>query len=100
MEFSTLILIFATMKLQTPVTFPSSRIPVTHGDRIMAVGSCFADQIGNRLVQGGFSACVNPFGTLYNPVSIAAAPDVMSAATEPSARLASLPVRSGRKAEP
>ena len=73
MEFSTLIFIFATMKLQTPVTFPSSRIPVTHGDRIMAVGSCFADQIGNRLVQGGFSACVNPFGTLYNPVSIAAA---------------------------
>ena len=61
------------MKLQTPVTFPASRITVTHGDRIMAVGSCFADRIGERLLHGGFDACVNPFGTLYNPISLAGA---------------------------
>ncbi len=61
------------MKLQTPVTFPVSRIPVTPEDRVMVVGSCFADQIGIRLNRAGFQACVNPFGTLYNPLSVAQA---------------------------
>ncbi len=59
------------MKLQTPVVFPPSRIPVTPDDRVMVVGSCFADQIGLRMVRAGFQACVNPFGTLYNPISVA-----------------------------
>ena len=61
------------MKWQTPVTFPPSRIPLTPDDRILVVGSCFADQIGERLRRAGFHACVNPFGTLYNPLSVAAA---------------------------
>ena len=34
------------------------------------LGSCFSDNIGNQLVDLGFDVCVNPFGTLYNPVSI------------------------------
>ena len=59
------------MKLQTPVVFPDSRIRITPDDRVMVAGSCFADQIGLRLVRGGFQACVNPFGTLYNPISVA-----------------------------
>ena len=59
------------MKLQTSVTFPASRIPVTPEDRVMVIGSCFADQIGTRMVHAGFQACVNPFGTLYNPISVA-----------------------------
>ena len=61
------------MKLQTTVTFPASRIPVSGRDRILVIGSCFADQVGARLSQAGFDACVNPFGTLYNPFSLAAA---------------------------
>lgn len=59
------------MKLQTSVTFPASRIPVTPEDRVMVIGSCFADQIGARMAHAGFQACVNPFGTLYNPISVA-----------------------------
>lgn len=59
------------MKLQTSVTFPASRIPVTPEDRVMVIGSCFADQIGTRMAHAGFQACVNPFGTLYNPISVA-----------------------------
>ena len=61
------------MKLQTPVTFAPSRIPVTPDDRVLVIGSCFADQVGSRLRHAGFDACVNPFGTLYNPLSVAAA---------------------------
>jgi hypothetical protein len=39
---------------------------------VLLVGSCFADEIGEKMVRGGFEALVNPFGTLYNPASIAA----------------------------
>ena len=60
------------MKLQTPVSFAPSRIPVTPDDRVLVIGSCFADQVGSRLQHAGFDACVNPFGTLYNPLSVAA----------------------------
>ena len=41
------------------------------GAKVLLVGSCFADEIGERMVRGGFDAMVNPFGTLYNPASIA-----------------------------
>jgi hypothetical protein len=34
------------------------------------LGSCFSDNIGSQLADYGFDVCVNPFGTLYNPVSI------------------------------
>ena len=61
------------MKLQTTVSFPPSRIPVTPDDRVLVIGSCFADQVGARMSQAGFQACVNPFGTLYNPYSLASA---------------------------
>ena len=37
---------------------------------ILCIGSCFADVIGQRLNDNKFNALVNPFGTLYNPVSI------------------------------
>ena len=34
------------------------------------LGSCFADNIGKRMQELGFNVCVNPFGTLFNPVSV------------------------------
>lgn len=39
---------------------------------IVSLGSCFSDEIGRRLGDGGFHIEQNPFGTLYNPASIAA----------------------------
>lgn len=36
----------------------------------MMLGSCFSDNIGMQLKDFGFDVTVNPFGTLYNPVSI------------------------------
>ena len=59
------------MKLTTPVEFPESTVKISSGDRIMSLGSCFADNIGKRLKDRGFDICLNPFGTLYNPASIA-----------------------------
>ena len=58
------------MKLQTPVTLDAAPVSVSYSDRILVLGSCFADEIGARLAQAGFKVLTNPFGTLYNPVSI------------------------------
>lgn len=37
---------------------------------ITLLGSCFADNIGKRLVRDGFDAVHNPMGPLYNPISL------------------------------
>lgn len=59
------------MKLLTTVEVPRTRMRLSLSDRVMVLGSCFADEIGAHLLQAGFDACINPFGTLYNPISIA-----------------------------
>jgi hypothetical protein len=41
------------------------------GNSIACMGSCFAENIGNRLIENRFNCCLNPFGILFNPVSIA-----------------------------
>ena len=58
------------MKLQTPVTDAVCKVGISYNDKITMLGSCFSDNIGGQLVNFGFDVCVNPFGTLYNPVSI------------------------------
>ena len=58
------------LKLLTPVECGISRIQISYKDKIMIIGSCFADNIGQKMADLGFNVCVNPFGTLYNPVSI------------------------------
>ena len=68
------------MKLLTPVEFPASRLGLSLGDKVMVLGSCFADAVGEHLKAAGFSVCLNPFGTLYNPASIAGAMQRMSSA--------------------
>ena len=58
------------MKLQTPVTLDTAPVSISYSDRILVLGSCFAEEIGSRLSAAGFKVLTNPFGTLYNPVSI------------------------------
>ncbi len=36
----------------------------------MLLGSCFTENIGNKLTTNGFETLINPFGILYNPFSI------------------------------
>ena len=59
------------IKLSTKVDAAVLPVQITPEDKLMVLGSCFADNIGSKLAEGGFDVCVNPFGTLYNPVSIA-----------------------------
>ncbi|GAB3509655.1 GSCFA domain-containing protein [Spirosoma knui] len=39
--------------------------------RIVTIGSCFAEVMGQRLASNKLNVLTNPFGTLFNPVSIA-----------------------------
>ena len=58
------------LKLQTPVETGRSKVGVSLNDKIVILGSCFADNMGQKMVDLGFDVCLNPFGTLYNPVSV------------------------------
>lgn len=58
------------MKLQTPVSDEKCLVEISYNDRILMLGSCFTDNIGRQLADFGFDVCVNPFGTLYNPMSV------------------------------
>ena len=59
------------MQLTTPVTTDSQGLVLDHSTPMLALGSCFADEMGSRLRRDGFDILCNPFGTLYNPLSIA-----------------------------
>ena len=54
----------------TKVEILESPIKITHNDGIVALGSCFSENIGKKMSDAGFNIDVNPFGVLYNPVSI------------------------------
>lgn len=43
---------------------------IDHGTSILTTGSCFSDNIGQKLSENKFSVLVNPLGTCYNPLSI------------------------------
>ena len=58
------------MKLNTPVEIKPLEKRLTYKDSILFVGSCFADEIGNRCAERYFDTRVNPFGVLFNPCSI------------------------------
>ncbi len=58
------------LKLQTQVADEKCKVGISYNDRILMLGSCFSDSIGRQLSDFGFDVCVNPFGTLYNPISI------------------------------
>ena len=61
------------MKLQTIVDIKPSEWKIGYEDKILMVGSCFADEIGEQMKQRNLQVTCNPFGTLYNPLSIAQA---------------------------
>lgn len=58
------------MEFRTIVDIPESQWKIEPCERMLFVGSCFADNIGRRFVDEKFRAVVNPFGVMYNPASI------------------------------
>ena len=46
-----------------------------HRDKMLLMGSCFSDNIGAKLKDAMLNVIVNPFGTIFNPLSIAGGVD-------------------------
>lgn len=57
------------MKFTTPVNIKLNKT-IDYNSRIVMVGSCFAENIGKKLIDCGFNVVMNPMGILYNPISI------------------------------
>ncbi len=68
------------MKLQTVVDIKEPMFRIGLGDRVVVVGSCFAELIGGRLEGALPLGCVwnNPVGVVYNPLSVARAVEILS----------------------
>lgn len=70
------------MKLQTTVDIKPSEWKIGYEDKILLLGSCFSDEIGAQMQQRNLQVTCNPFGTLYNPLSIANAIHCQSSAVK------------------
>ncbi len=69
--FHLFLLTLQMVKLQTKVEIRKTLAYIRPTDKILFVGSCFADNIGKRFVDNKFWALVNPYGVMYNPASVA-----------------------------
>lgn len=61
------------MELYTRISIPQATFTFSQQEPILLLGSCFADNISKKLEENKFITDTNPFGTLYNPASIAEA---------------------------
>ncbi len=59
------------MIFRTKIDATSYPFQIQHRNSLLFIGSCFSDNIGQKLSESGFNTLINPFGVLYNPVSIA-----------------------------
>ena len=56
---------------QTKIAIPFFPKKTGYNVPAMFMGSCFTENIGNRLAELKFPVDINPYGILYNPVSVA-----------------------------
>ena len=56
---------------RTTLELKKEQHSINFNDRIMLMGSCFTENIGAKLGYVKMQTEINPFGILYNPVSIA-----------------------------
>ncbi len=58
------------MKFRTIVNIDNFPFGITYSSKMFFIGSCFTDNIGSKFKNYFFDAMINPFGVLYNPVSV------------------------------
>lgn len=66
------------MNFRTPVEISKSGFNLDHSTPTMMLGSCFTENVGNKLHYYKFPVMTNPFGVLYNPHSIKNALEILS----------------------
>jgi hypothetical protein len=58
---------------RTPVEIEKADVPVSTTSGVMFMGSCFAENIGKYMLNARWKVMINPFGVVYNPLSVAGA---------------------------
>ena len=58
------------MKFRTEITSPKYPFQIDYQTKIFGLGSCFVDHMKNKFDYYQFQTQINPFGVIFNPVSI------------------------------
>ncbi|MCA0932418.1 GSCFA domain-containing protein [Lutimonas saemankumensis] len=58
------------MKFRTEIDIPEGSVQIDHQSEIVLIGSCFSEEISAKFDYYKFRNFTNPFGILFNPVSI------------------------------
>ena len=58
------------MQFTTKIPIQKSNFPIDYDSKIMLLGSCFAENMGEKFEYFKFQTIVNPFGIIFNPVSL------------------------------
>ena len=58
------------MNFTTKIPIAKSNSPIDYSSQIVAMGSCFAENMGEKFDFYKFQSTTNPFGIIFNPVSI------------------------------
>jgi hypothetical protein len=58
------------MKLTTQIPISKSQNPIDYSSKIISIGSCFAENMGEKFEYFKFHNSINPFGIIFNPLSI------------------------------
>lgn len=61
------------MNFKTEIKLPAYPFSISHQDKVVSFGSCFSENIGEKLLAHKFDVLTNPYGILFNPVSISTA---------------------------
>lgn len=56
--------------LRTVISIEKPRFEISHSHSILTFGSCFSENIGDKLADSKFNTDINPFGIIFNPASI------------------------------
>lgn len=57
-------------QFRTVIPIPEAENKISYYSKLMMMGSCFVENIGDLLVSNKFNVSVNPFGVIYNPISV------------------------------
>lgn len=74
------------MKFRTEIPVPKYPFEIGLDSQILFLGSCFSEHVSAYFIERNFKALANPFGILFNPLSIAFALDLMAGKQQLSER--------------
>lgn len=59
-----------SMEFRTQIPVSESSNPIDYNSKVVSLGSCFAENISEKFHYFKFQATTNPFGIIFNPVSL------------------------------